>query len=73
MSIVLLLAALLCLAAIGWGVARLRAAGRGPLAGSSPTERLRAWFATLHGQRALGFGVSVAGAVLFVAILAARP
>jgi len=73
MTLFLLFLSLVCLLAVGGGVALLRATKRAPISASGAWPTARAWAGTLHGRRALGSGITVAAALLFVFILALRP
>lgn len=72
MSYLLLFIALLGFGAIGFGVSLLRANSRPPLAGSWDAK-VRAWFGTLHAQRAVGAGLVAAGALTVILVLVFRP
>lgn len=72
MSLIFLLLALAGFVAIGVGVSLLRSNGRSALAGDM-TAKLRQWFGTLQGPRAIGAGLVAVGAVVIVLVLALRP
>ena len=72
MSALLVIVALAAFVAIGLGVALLRANERPALAGNWQAV-VRAWFATLHRQRAVGAGLVAGGALVLILVLALRP
>ena len=72
MTALLLVAALLAFVAIGGGASLLRSTPRPALTGGYP-QRACAWFATLHGRRALGAALVAGGALVFVLVLMLRP
>ena len=72
MIALLLLIALAGFVAIGLGMSLLRANERPPLAGSWDAK-VRAWFATLHQQRAVGAALVAGGVLVILLVLALRP
>ena len=72
MTALLLILALLAFVAIGLGAALLRGNERPPLAGGWQAV-IRAWFATLQAQRAVGAGFVAGGALTLILVLALRP
>lgn len=72
MSLIFLLLAFAGFLAIGVGVSLLRSNGRPALTGDVGAK-LRQWFGTLQGPRALGAGLVAGGALVILLVLALRP